>query len=244
VRVLERDLGLAEVLSADELVEARRLLVTSAATVPRGDWKPPCAGLAGSRSLGLLVLDGLVTREVGLGGPASAELIGPGDLIRPWDVTTDSGPLPLEVGWRVLEPTTVAVLGAPFGVLASQWPALTAAFVARATRRAQTLAVTQAIACTTGIERRLLMLLWHLADRWGRVGPDGTSVPLRLTHETIGQLIAARRPSVSSAMKSLERQELVRRAGHGWLLTAESPDFEIWAGEAAQSPASELEAAA
>ena len=193
----------------------------------------------------MLVLDGLITREVGLGGPACAELIGPGDLIRPWDVGVDDGPLPLEVSWRVLEPTTIAVLGAPFGVLAAQWPALTAALVARATRRAQTLAVTQAIGCTTGVERRVLMLLWHLADRWGRVGPDGISVPLRLTHETIGRLIAARRPSVSSAMKKLEQQELVRRSdGHGWLLSAVPPDFDVSSDPAAPASPPQLAAAA
>ena len=29
------------------------------------------------------------------------------------------------------------------------------------------------------------MLLWYLAERWGRVTPDGVIVPLRLTHETL-----------------------------------------------------------
>ncbi len=242
--MLDQDPGLSEALAADDLVEARRLLVASAALVPRGEWKPPCAGLAESRSLGLLVLDGMATREVGLGGPACAELIGPGDLIRPWDVGVVAGPLPLKVSWRVLEPITVAVLGAPFGVLAAQWPALTAALVARATRRAQTLAVTQAIGCTTGVERRLLMMLWHLADRWGRVGPNGISVPLRLTHETMGRLIAARRPSVSSAMKKLEQQGVVRRSeGQGWLLTEDPPDFAASHGQSA-APSPDLAEAA
>jgi hypothetical protein len=95
------------------------------------------------------------------------------------------------------------------------------------------------------VELRLLMLLWHLADRWGRVRPDGVSVPLRLTHETIGRLIAARRPSVSSAMKALERRELVRRdRGDGWLLTAEPPDFGKWPGRHIPSSPPELAIAA
>ena len=72
---------------------------------------------------------------------------------------------------------------------------------------------------------RLLALLWHLADRWGKVGPDGTHVPLRLTHATLAQLVGAQRPSVTSALRGLEQRGLLRRLpeGGGFLLFGEPP---------------------
>ena len=62
----------------------------------------------------------------------------------------------------------------------------------------------------TRVERRLKALFWHLAERWGRVSGDGVIVPLALTHRILGQLVGARRPTVSTALS-----ELAERAGVG-----------------------------
>ena len=59
-----------------------------------------------------------------------------------------------------------------------------------------------AIAHYPRVDLRLLMLMWHLADRWGRVTPQGIRIPLRLTHELLADLVASRRPSVTSALQS------------------------------------------
>jgi Mn-dependent DtxR family transcriptional regulator len=48
--------------------------------------------------------------------------------------------------------------------------------------------------------------------------PDGIVVPLRLTHETLGALVAARRPSVTSALGRLADAGLLRRGDGVWLL--------------------------
>ncbi len=53
------------------------------------------------------------------------------------------------------------------------------------------------------------MLLWHLADRWGRVRSEGVVLPLRLTHSVLADLVAARRPTVTTSLSELARQELV-----------------------------------
>ena len=88
--------------------------------------------------------------------------------------------------------------------------------------RAHRLALTQAISQLNGVERRLLALLWHLAERWGRMTPDGIAVALALSHRELAQLVGARRPTVSSALGQLrERGELVRRADGCWILTGE-----------------------
>jgi CRP-like cAMP-binding protein len=70
---------------------------------------------------------------------------------------------------------------------------------------------------------RLHMLLWYLAGRWGRVRGDGVAVPIRLTHAVLADLVAARRPTVTTALSDLARQGLVRAVDDGWLLAGEPP---------------------
>jgi hypothetical protein len=56
--------------------------------------------------------------------------------------------------------------------------------------------------------------------------PDGVQVPLRLSHRLIGQLVGARRPTVSSALAELAgRGDLVRRPDGTWLLAGRRP---VW----------------
>ena len=51
---------------------------------------------------------------------------------------------------------------------------------------------------------------------------EGIAVPLALSHRLIGELVGARRPTVSSALAELARdRQLVRRNDGTWLLTGE-----------------------
>ena len=96
--------------------------------------------------------------------------------------------------------------------------------IGRALRRSHMLAVQLAIADLRRMEDRLAMLFWHLADRWGTVGPGGVSVPLRLTHDIIAQLVCAQRPTVTAALRRLDaRGTLQRRRDRTWLLDREVP---------------------
>ena len=79
----------------------------------------------------------------------------------------------------------------------------------RALERSRSLAINMAIIHQARVNVRLLMLLWHLADRWGRVRSEGVALPLHLTHSVLADLVAARRPTVTSALSELARQELV-----------------------------------
>ena len=68
------------------------------------------------------------------------------------------------------------------------------------------------------------MLLWLLADRWGQVRPDGTAIPIRITHTLLADLVAAQRPSVSTAISELTRRGLVIPIeGGGWILRGNPP---------------------
>ena len=68
---------------------------------------------------------------------------------------------------------------------------------------------------------RLLLLLWHLAERWGRVTPDGVRIPLRLRHHMLADLLAVRRPSATAALQPLMSEGLVRCDEDGLILQAE-----------------------
>ena len=67
----------------------------------------------------------------------------------------------------------------------------------------------RAITSQPRLEVRLVLLLWHLAGRWGRVEPTGVRLSLPLTHRLLGQLVAAERPSISHALKRLAQAGLV-----------------------------------
>jgi CRP/FNR family cyclic AMP-dependent transcriptional regulator len=93
------------------------------------------------------------------------------------------------------------------------------AVVTRAVRRAQSLAAHLTISSMTRVEDRLSLLFWHLADRWGRVTPDGVLLELPLTHELLAELVGAQRPTVTSALTQLSRRNaLLRQSSGTWLL--------------------------
>jgi hypothetical protein len=227
VRVLEEDPGLAASLDDAERAVAAQHLVAAEMRVPRGPWDPshPLGHARGD--LGYLVLDGLLVRETALGRHTTAELLGGGDLLRPWNHNEDISEAPIATrnAWRVLQPLRLAVLDARFAALCSRMPPITAELLNRTLRRSRLLGLLLALSAMPRLDARLLALLWHLADRWGTVGPDGTLVPLRLTHATLAQLVGAQRPSVTSALRTLERRGLLTRVPHGggFLLLGDPP---------------------
>ena len=235
VRLLDADPDLAEALPEAERRVARLALLAPAVTLEPGDWAPRHnAEHAADGRIGVLIVSGVICRELVIGKVASAELLGPGDVIRPWDRTADHALVPYSVRWQVLEQSHLALLGPRFSETAARWPTLMSALFARAARQSHALALSAAVACTSGLETRLLMLFWQLADRWGRVTADGVVVPVALTQETVGRLVGARRPSVSSAMKQLERDgRLVRMQRGEWLLSGRRGDSEAIAAAVA-----------
>ena len=97
----------------------------------------------------------------------------------------------------------MALLDSRCALALQRFPEVMTVILDRFNARAERLAVTQAISQLTGIEMRVETLLWHLAERWGRVGPEGMIVSIALSHRMIGSLIGARRPTVSTAIARL-----------------------------------------
>jgi CRP/FNR family transcriptional regulator, cyclic AMP receptor protein len=174
--------------------------------------------------LGLLVLDGLLTRQVTVGEATCAELLGAGDVLRPWtELESRFVSIPSESRWQVVLPTRLAVLNAHFALRIGRWPVVTAAIIDRVVQRARWLSFHLAVCHIVGVEARLLIVLWHFADRWGRVTPNGVKLPLPLSHGLLAGVVGARRPTVSTALGTLRGQGLVERTEGGWLLHGEPP---------------------
>src|SRR5215217_2491381 len=209
IQLLEADPELARGLDPRRVREMSPRLLARAVDIPRGAWSPGRTLMGGSNPIGLLVLNGLLVREATVGDHPSAELLGPGDLLRAWEDRDAEVLLPRSVRWSALTNARVAVIDHALAVRAAQWPEIFAQLVERAARRAD----------------RLLALLWCLAERWGRVVPDGVLVNLRLPHRTLAGMVGARRPSVTTALGQLiARGAIERRPDGGWILRGDPPE--------------------
>lgn len=221
-RVLDADSELADAVPFAQRNRAIEECVARTARLFPGRWTAQNTTNLGD-GLGLLVLDGLLIRRVGVDQRFGAELLGVGDLLRPWQGQEEPHTLSLTTGWRVLQPTRLAVLDEQFARRIAPYPRVGARLLGRALQRSRNLAVNMAIVHQARVDTRVLMLLWHLAGRWGRVNTDGVLLPLRLTHTVLADLVAARRPTVSSAVAELARRGLVKSTRSNWLLTGEAP---------------------
>jgi CRP/FNR family transcriptional regulator, cyclic AMP receptor protein len=232
VYVLDHDAGLRRALPEQERARARQHAIAAIAELPAGDWDPETRPIPDAE-LGLLVLEGLLIRDVTVGDARCGELLGPGALLRPDDDAPNASPMRHDVGWQVVEPARLAVLDTHFVRVAAHWPALVTALVARATERAQRLGVMVSIHSLKRVDTRLLAFFWHLADHYGKVTADGVLVPLPLTHRQLALLVGAQRPSVTSALGTLAMRNLLRRDGRGhWILSGE----QLAAGDAPGEP--------
>lgn len=219
VRVLEHLDGCLAGLSRAEAELASARCRAPKVVLSVGAWAPPRDRAECRGWIGLLVLDGLLTRTVEVNGLRAQELLGPGDILRPWDGDGGDGSLPAAVSWSVLDRASVALLDEHFAAAAARWPAVVTSLVAAAVQRRQMGTNLLATVRARRADTRLLLLFWHLADRWGRVGPDGVLVALRLTHGRLAELVCLRRPTVSMALARLrDAGHLERRADGFWLL--------------------------
>lgn len=224
VRLLEADPDLGSQLGGARLEQAADELVVRTHQLPLGPWDvSPLAG-ATAAHVGLLILDGALIRELDVGGQPSAEVLGPGDIVRPWQASQEIL-LPVQAVWSVLAPVRFAVLDRRFALALAGYPEVVPRLLDRLTDRSARLATTQAISQLTCVDRRLMALFWHLAERWCHISPEGVILPLPLTHRLLGHLVGARRATVSAAVSALgERGLVLRRADGSWLLRGDPPD--------------------
>jgi hypothetical protein len=223
VALLDADDEFARGLEAGELARARRLVVVPRVELGAGRWTLPDGAPWADATSAVLVLRGLLLRESTLADRTAAELISPGDVVHPWAPPSDL--LPQRIEWIVKAPAVLAVLEARFQTAARHWPSLGAVVLRRLNDRTDRLAAQATYLQLPCVGQRVLALMWQLAERHGRVSPAGIVIPLRLTHEVIGRLVGARRPTVSLALADLAEKGVLRRRDETrWVLDPASLD--------------------
>ena len=232
---LQEDAELAEAIEPERRDAAAGALVARQISIPTGAWQGRPAPVDGG--IGLLVLEGVLVHRVGIDERYSAELLGEGDVLRSLRGEPPTSTLALTINWVILERARLAVLDERFVRQLAAFPQLAGRLFARSVLRTRQFAVNMAIVHQARVDTRLHMLFWHLAGRWGRVRSDGVVIPLRLTHTTLAELVAARRPTVTSALTDLGRRGVLRPVGHGWLLSGEPPSEITGLGGESSHPA-------
>jgi CRP/FNR family transcriptional regulator, cyclic AMP receptor protein len=215
--LLEADPDLGRYLPPDNVPPTVRADVLE---LDAGPWSPP-ASPPEPGHLGYLILSGMLVRRLTVDQSRAGELLASGDLIRPWVEDPVSF---CDADWRVMEAARLAILGRSVGLRLCARPELNAALLDKQMERTRSLAINAATENVRGLDRRLLILFWHLAERWGRREQGQVVVPLRLTHETLSLLVGARRPSVTTALGNLSGRGALKRSEDGtWILSGTPP---------------------
>src|SRR5205814_658137 len=110
ISLLDADPDFADGLDGPTLERARMAARTRLQRLSPGAWDAAAAMEPEVHHRGFLIADGLLARQVEVLGRRCCELLGPGDVIRPWQWDPDGSHVQAEVGWEVLEPARLAVL--------------------------------------------------------------------------------------------------------------------------------------
>ena len=222
VELLDVDPDLGRHVIPEKLERLRRALTVPAVEV-RGEGFDPAAVLAsGENAFMAVVVSGLLAREVGVGTQPMLQLLGPGDAFNGSDVQSDV--IDVEQSWSVVAPAQIALLDDRFLHAVRHCPRLMTGVVERLLDRHDLTLLQLAIAQHPRVEERLLLLLRILAERWGRVTPQGVHLDIGLTHEALGRLVGARRPTVTLALRGLVGDGLVTRGrDRSWIVSLDEP---------------------
>lgn len=168
-----------------------------------------------------LVVEGVVVKTTTLAGRSALELLGPGDLLAPPLSATRQVESPAVSRYAAYGRASVAVLDERFRQAARRWPGLSDCLHEHLGRQTHRASRHLAILHLPRVEDRIVALFAELAERFGRMTPDGVVIDLPLTHQTIGGLVGSRRPTISLALHALaESGVLDRSADNRWLLAA------------------------
>lgn len=185
--------------------------------IPRGPCDPDAIARTPDGWLGLLVLDGLMAVGLEAGRAQTCWLVGDDDLVCPWNMQEPS--LISNPSWRALKPTRLALLDGDFNRRIAGIPLVVGELVGRAAQTTHWLLAKSLVTASPVVEDRLLLLFALLSERWGRVRPDGVCLDLPVTHELLAHMCGARRPSVTTALRSLREDGLVDCSRRGcWVL--------------------------
>jgi hypothetical protein len=168
------------------------------------------------KAFGATVFEGLVMGSLRVGDQTGIHVLGPGDVLPgqselapAWVTGTD---------YLTAAPARLGLFGNDLLVAAHRWPRILEGLYACICEQLQRFMAQLVICQLPRVEDRVLDILWLLAESWGYVTPGGVRLPLALTHETLGALVGARRPTVTLAVHKLTDQGELVPQDSGWLL--------------------------
>lgn len=170
---------------------------------------------------GFVVVSGHLAGRLQVFGGTGVELVGPGDvvLLDARDVADEP-----RVTWTAIDGAQLAWLQDASWRAMLRHPAWSKALIEAQLQRAEHLRAMQAASTLTRVDDRILGALWLLAERFGHVTAEGTVVGVPLAHRLIGELIGARRPTVTTAVSKLAAEGQLSRCRRGrWLLHGSPP---------------------
>jgi len=220
IPILDARLELSTYLTTDERAELASFGLPVVTLVP--GQVDVSTLLAQRGAFGATVLDGIVMSAVRIGEQTGIQLLGPGDLILP---VSDVAPDWLsDVEVRVTTPVRLALFGKELLAAAFRWPRVIQGLYACVGDQLQRLTSQLVICQLPRVDERVLAMMWLLAESWGQVTSAGVRLPLPLTHETLGALVGARRPTITLALRKLTQQGSIVHQDSGWLLIELPPE--------------------
>ncbi|HZE05981.1 MAG TPA: Crp/Fnr family transcriptional regulator [Solirubrobacteraceae bacterium] len=224
MQVLEVDPDLGAAIPREQWPLAVRASTAPEFEFECGPWRfapPPEPG-----SFGALILTGLILIRIDAATRSHIEMLGAGDVISPWVGSGSELSTPSVLTASVVARARVALLDRRFALRTARWPEVHGALIQRCIDRARRLSLQSAINALPRIEERVELTLWELAYRFGRVTREGIVLDLPISHSQLADIVAAQRPSVSTAVVRLEDQrQLSRTARRTWLLRGSPPEM-------------------
>jgi hypothetical protein len=223
VHLLDAKLELTRHLSPEERAELRDIALPAVEVAP-GPLELD-ALLVAHDAFAAGVIGGMVVQALQIGEQSGVQLLGPGDLL----VQGGAGSPPwLErVEFRAPGPVRLAILGDGFVAVARRAPRLISSLYECVADQMQRVTGQLVICQLPRVDQRVLAIMWLLAESWGQVTTGGVRLPLALTHETIGAMVGARRPTVTLALRKLSQQGSILHQDSGWLLLEPPPEADL-----------------
>ena len=158
-----------------------------------------------------IVVEGVVLKETTLATRSALEMLGPGDVLAPPLSATRQLDSRAVSRYIAHGQVTLVGLDGRFREAARRWPGLSDAVYDRLAQQTHRASMHLAMLHLPRVEERVVALFSDLAERFGRMTPDGIVIDVRLTHELIGRLVGSRRPTVSLALQALATDGVLTR---------------------------------
>ena len=167
IHLVDADADFAAAFAPAQRPLAAQVLRLPRIDVPRGVWSGPPVCDATLGPVGLIVVDGLLARNLHAQDRTATELFGPGDFLDSGSPEGLGEDADVAVEWVVHQVATLAILDDRFITAAGRWPILWTIIFQRMSARGNRLAMHVLALQRSRVESRVVEVMWQLAERWG-----------------------------------------------------------------------------